>query len=162
MVQGNETNLETFEEAFSFLKAEVNTKRINVPSDSEDDETPTENPTTLSISVPPTAASATNQLKESMALLELDFTEFKKMTQAGLSDRQDTTVQQLHEELQQFRKDNQALASDLRGSIEVPQQENSVLHARLAKVEEDAENREKSFGLGVREESQTNSQQSLQ
>ena len=41
-----------------------------------------------------------------MALLELDFTEFKELTQARLSDRQDTTVQQLHEELQQLKKDN--------------------------------------------------------
>ena len=41
MVQGNEANLESFEEAFSLLKAEANTKRINVPSDSEDDESPT-------------------------------------------------------------------------------------------------------------------------
>ena len=68
------------------LKAEVNTKRINVPSDSEDEESPTENPTTLSISAPPTPASSTNQLQESMALLELDFTEFKVLTQVRLSD----------------------------------------------------------------------------
>ena len=60
MVQGNEANLKSFEEAFSLLKAEVNTKRINVPSDSEDDESPTENPTTLSISAPPTPAPPTS------------------------------------------------------------------------------------------------------
>ena len=60
MVQGNEANLESFEEAFSLLKAKVNTKRINVPSDSEDDESPAENPTTLSFSAPPTPAPPTS------------------------------------------------------------------------------------------------------
>ncbi|KAJ4929632.1 hypothetical protein JOQ06_018655 [Pogonophryne albipinna] len=33
MVQGNEANLGSFQEAFPLLKAEVDTKRINVPSD---------------------------------------------------------------------------------------------------------------------------------
>ena len=145
MVQGNEANLEYFEEAFSLLKAEVNSKRINVPSDSEDDESPAENPTTLSISAPPTPANSTNQLKESLALLELDFAEFKELTQASLSDYQDTTVQLLHEELPQLKKGNQVLESDLRGSVEALKQENNVPRIQLAKVKEDAENRERSF-----------------
>ena len=149
MVQGNEANLESFEKTFSLLKAEVNTKRINVPSDSEDDESPTVNPTTLSISAPPTPASSTNQLKESMALLELDFAELKELTQARLSDHQDTTVQQPHEGLQQFKRDNQALASDLRRSVEALKQESSVFHAHLAKVMEDAEKRERNFARKV-------------
>ena len=80
-----------------------------------------------------------------MALLELDITEFKELTKARLSDCQDNTVQQLHEELQQLKKDNQALASDLRGSIEALKQENSVLYAQLAKMKEDAENTERCF-----------------
>ena len=93
----------------------------------EDDDSPTENPTTLSISAPPTPASSTNQLKESMALLELDSAEFKELTQARLSDHQDNTVQQHHDELQQLKRDNQALVSGLRGSVEALKQENSVL-----------------------------------
>ena len=88
MVQWNEANLESFEEAFSLLKAEVDTQRINVPSDSEDDKSPTENPTILSL--PATPASSTNQLKESMGLLELYFAEFKELTQARLSDHKPT------------------------------------------------------------------------
>ena len=79
MIQGNEANLETFEEAFPLLKAEVATKKTDVSSNSED-ESPEENPTTFSISAPPTPASSTNQFKESMALLELDFAEFKELT----------------------------------------------------------------------------------
>ena len=138
MVQENEANLEYFEEAFTLLKTEVNTKRINVHTDSEDDESPTESPTTLSISAPPTPASSTNQLKESLALLELDFAEFKELTQASLSDYQDTTVQQL-------KRDNQVLESDLRGSVVALKQENNMLRIQLAKVKEDAENRERSF-----------------
>lgn len=86
MVPGNEANLKSFEEAFPLLKTKVNTKRISVPSGSEDDESPVENPTTLSISAPPTPASSTNQLKERIAVLELDFAEFKELTHARLSD----------------------------------------------------------------------------
>ncbi|KAF0039074.1 hypothetical protein F2P81_009558 [Scophthalmus maximus] len=145
MVQGNEANLESFEEEFSLLKAEVDTKKINVPSDNEDDESPTENPITLSISAPPTPASSTNQLKESMALLELDFAEFKELTQARLSDPQDNTVQQLQEELLQLKRDNQTLAFEPKGSVEALKQENNLLYAKLAKVKEDAEIRERRF-----------------
>ena len=80
-----------------------------------------------------------------MALLELDFAEFKNLTQARLSDPPDNTLQQLKEELQQLKRDNQALAYDLRGSLKALKQVNSVLCAQLAKVKEDAENRERSF-----------------
>ncbi|KAK9529969.1 hypothetical protein VZT92_011513 [Zoarces viviparus] len=76
-----------------------------------------------------------------MTLLELDFAEFKELTQARLSDPPDNTLQQLKEELQQLKRDNQALASDLRGSRETLKEENSVLRTQLAKVKEDAENR---------------------
>ncbi|KAJ4929633.1 hypothetical protein JOQ06_018656, partial [Pogonophryne albipinna] len=67
------------------------------------------------VSVPPTPASSNNRLKESMALLELDFAEFKERTQAR------------------------------QGSVEALKQENSVLRVQLAKVRGDAECREKSF-----------------
>ena len=85
-----------------------------------------------------------------MALLDLDFAEFKELTQARLSDRPNNTVQQLHEELQQLKRDSQVLESDLRASVEALKQENSVLCAQLAKsdpleVKEGAENRERSF-----------------
>ena len=150
MVHGNEANLESFEEAFPLLKAEVDTKRINVPSDfpsdvpsdvpsdSEGDESPIENPNTLSISAPPTPASSNNRLKESKALLELDFAEFKERTQARQSGPPDNTLQQLKEDLQQLKRDNEALASDLRGSVEALKQENSVLRVQLVKVRESA------------------------
>jgi len=143
MVQGNEENLESFEDAFTLLKAEVNTKRMTVHTDSEDDET--EHPTTLSISAPPTPATSTNRLKENMALLELDFAEFKELTLARLCEPQNSTVQQIQEELQQLKRDNQSLESGLRGSIEALKQENSILHTQMAKIKEDAENRERSF-----------------
>ncbi len=98
MVQGNEANLESFEEAFLLFKAEVDTKRISVPSYNEDEESPAENPTTLCISAPLTPASSTNQLKESMILLQLNFAEFKELTQARLSDPSDSTLQRLKEQ----------------------------------------------------------------
>ena len=65
MVQGNEAE---------------DTKRLSVLSNSEDGESP-ENPTTLTISTPPTPASSTNRLKERTAPLELDFAEFKEPRQ---------------------------------------------------------------------------------
>ena len=49
---------------------------------------------------------------------------------------------------QQLKRDNPVLASDLRGSVEALKQENIVLRAQLAKVE-DAENRERSFSRKV-------------
>eukprot|EP00064_Thunnus_orientalis_P000543 superscaffoldBa00000027_g544 len=76
---------------------EVDTKRINVLSDTEDNESPIEKPTTLSISASPTPANSTNQLQKSMALLEL------------------------------AAEDNQALAYDLRGSLEALKQPDNTL-----------------------------------
>ncbi len=73
MVQRNEANLEFFEEVFPLFKVEVDTKRISVPSDNEDEESPAENPTTLSISGP-----------HPSAMLELDLAEFKELTQTTL------------------------------------------------------------------------------
>ena len=84
-----------------------------------------------------------------MALLELDFAEFKELTQARLSYHQNNTVQQLHEDLQQLKRNNQALASDLRGSVVALKQDNSVLCAQLAKVKEDFKNRERSVARKV-------------
>ena len=144
MIQGNEANLESFEEAFPLLKAEVATKKTNISSDSED-ESPEENPTNFSISAPPTPASSTNQFKESMALLELDFAEFKELTQARLSNLPDINIQQLKEELQQLKRDNQASAADFTGSLEKLRQENCVLRAQLTHLGEGAEKRERSF-----------------
>ncbi|KAI4816566.1 hypothetical protein KUCAC02_008889, partial [Chaenocephalus aceratus] len=106
MVQGNEANLD------------------------EGDESPIENPNTLSISAPPTPASSNNRLKESVALLELDFAEFKERTQARQAGTPDNTLQQLKEDLQQLR----ATTRPWRLTSE-----------ELAKVREDAECREKSF-----------------
>lgn len=112
MIQGNEANMDSFEEAFPLFKNEVDTKRINALSDSEDDESPAENPTTLSISAPLTPACSTNQMKESLALLELDYAEFKEQTQPRLSDPSDNALQHLKEEFQHLKRDNQTLASD--------------------------------------------------
>ncbi|KAI4827254.1 hypothetical protein KUCAC02_030664, partial [Chaenocephalus aceratus] len=97
---------------------EVDTKRINVPSgvpsgvpsDSEGDESPIENPNTLSISAPPTPASSNNRLKEN------------------------NTLQQLKEDLQQLKSHNEALASDLRGRVEALKQEDSVLRVQSPRL----------------------------
>ncbi|XP_010779321.1 circulating cathodic antigen-like [Notothenia coriiceps] len=90
-----------------------------------------------------------------MALLELDFAEFKERTQARQSGPPDNTLQQLKQDLKQLKSNNEALASDLRGSEEALKQENSVLRVQLAKVREDAECREKSFTRQVQHLTET-------
>lgn len=117
MVQGNEENLEAFEEVFPLLKTEVNNKKTYVHSDHEANESPADNIYSLCISAPPSPTSLTNLLKESMALLEMDFAEFKEQTQARLADPPDNILQELKVELQQLKKDNQALASGLRKNV---------------------------------------------
>ncbi|KAK9533017.1 hypothetical protein VZT92_010372 [Zoarces viviparus] len=91
------------------LKLRVDTKRINFPSNSEGDDRQIVKPTTITISAPRTPSSSTNQI---VALLELDFAEFKELTQVRLSGRPDSTVKQLKEELQQLKRDSEAFSED--------------------------------------------------
>ena len=74
-------------------------QEIYVPSYSENDEHLIKNLTTFLISASPTSASPINQLKESMALQELDFTEFIELTQAKLTAQPDNYLQQLNRKI---------------------------------------------------------------
>ncbi|TNN35176.1 hypothetical protein EYF80_054657 [Liparis tanakae] len=64
-----------------------------------------------------------SRLKESLALLEMEFTEFKEITQDRLNDSPDYTLQQL-------KRDNQLMASDPIGSLKELKQEKSALRAQ--------------------------------
>ena len=145
LIQSSEAHLNSFEEGFPLLKAEVHSKKISVLS-GEEVKVLFENPNTLSICAPPTPTNSATQLKHSIALLELDFAEFREQIQTRLSDRTDnTSLQQLSEELQQLRTENQSLASELRGNLEEIRQENIALRTQMVKVKEDAVKRERSL-----------------
>ncbi len=76
LLQGNEVSLNSFEEIFPLLKARVENERddTHVNCTDSEEEGP-ENP-----------SSSERQLRDSLALLELDFTEFREHTQAKHSD----------------------------------------------------------------------------
>ncbi|KAI4885658.1 hypothetical protein NFI96_003646 [Prochilodus magdalenae] len=108
LVQGNEISLDSFQEIFPQLKTEVE-KEAPSPA-----------------------------LRESLALLELDFTEFKEYTQARLSNSAtDSPIQQLKEEVQQLKRESQACITELRESLRELQQENHSLRTQITKLKEE-------------------------
>ncbi len=119
---------------------------------------------------PPTPSKLLQQLRESMTLLELDFTEFRELTLAKLAESD--TTQQLRHELQQLKQDSQEAIAGLREEnqetrselIETQrrlrqltqamhdlEEENTTLRAQALKIKEDAANRELSFSRELQE-----------
>ncbi len=94
LLQGNEVSLNSFEEIFSLLKARVENERDETHVNCTDSEE--EGPEN------PSPSSTERQLRESLALLELDFTEFREHTRAKLSNTHNTKIyiQELKDELQ--------------------------------------------------------------
>ena len=142
-VQGNETNLETFQETFSVLKAKGGHQEDQCPLWQWRWWEPNREPHHPIHLCPSHTCQLHQPVKRVYGPAGTGLYWIQR------ADRQDTTVQQLYEELQQLKEDNQALASYLRGSIEARKQENSVIRAQLSKVKEDAENRERSFARKV-------------
>ncbi len=101
LLQGNEASLNSFEEIFLLLKARVENERDETHVNYTDSEE--EGPVDPS-PLPPSPSE--RQLRDSLALLELDFTEFREHTQAKLSDTHNTNIyiQELKDELQQLKK----------------------------------------------------------
>ncbi|KAJ8414245.1 hypothetical protein AAFF_G00051150 [Aldrovandia affinis] len=73
-----------------------------VPEVTEPDLKPTTSPSGPAHPTPP---KLLQQLRESLSLLELDFTEFRELTLARLAESD--TTQQLRHELQQLKQDSQ-------------------------------------------------------
>ncbi|XP_076828562.1 uncharacterized protein LOC143474829 [Brachyhypopomus gauderio] len=148
LVQGNELSLNSFQLSFPHLRAqverEVDSTTVNGTDSEEDSEAPPTQLTTAPPTQPTTApppSPSDKQLRESLAMLELDFTEFKEHTQARLShnDTSSSTspIQQLREEVLQIQRESQASIAELRVSLRELQQENHSLRAQIAKLKEE-------------------------
>ncbi|KAL1255521.1 hypothetical protein QQF64_013582 [Cirrhinus molitorella] len=137
LLQGNEASLDSFEEIFPLLKARVEKERdethVNC-TDSEDDGP-----------VNPSPSPSERQLRDSLALLELDFTEFRECTQAKLTDMHNTNIyiQELKDELQQLKKNTSSSITELTRALRDLQEENQTLRLQLCKQEEDTEKKKK-------------------
>ncbi|KAJ8372040.1 hypothetical protein AAFF_G00295520 [Aldrovandia affinis] len=132
-----------------------------VPEVTEPDLKPTTSPSGPAHPTPP---KLLQQLRESLSLLELDFTEFRELTLARLAESD--TTQQLRHELQQLKQDSQEAMAELRRenqkttselketqkrlrqltqTIRELEEENSTLRAQTLKLKEDTANRDLSF-----------------
>ncbi len=145
LLQGNEVSLNSFEEIFPLLKARVENERdeTHVNCTDSEEEGP-ENP-------PP--SSSERQLRDSLALLELDFTEFREHTQATHSDTHNTSIsiQELKDELQQLKKNTSSSITELTRALGELREENRTLRLQLCKIEEDTEKKEENFSRQLQE-----------
>ncbi len=142
LLQGNEASLNSFEEIFLLLKARVENERDETHVNYTDSEE--EGPVDPS-PLPPSPSE--RQLRDSLALLELDFTEFRKHTQTKLSDTHNTNIyiQELKDELQQLKKNTSSSITELTRALRELQDENRTLRLQFCKLEEDTEKREVNF-----------------
>ncbi|XP_058644179.1 uncharacterized protein LOC131547540 isoform X2 [Onychostoma macrolepis] len=138
LLQGNEASLNSFEETFPLLKARVEKERDETHVNCTDSEE--EGPVNPSPS-------------DSLALLELDFTEFREHTQAKLSGTHDTNIyiQELKDELQQLKKNTSSSITELTRALRGLQEENRTLRLQLCKLEEDTEKKEVNFSSQLQE-----------
>lgn len=139
LLQGNEASLNSFEEIFPRLKARVEEERDEPHANSTDSEE--EGPVILS------PAPSDRRLRDSLALLELDFAEFREHTQVKLSDTCNTnsSIQALKDELRQLKKDTNSTITELNRALRELQGENQTLRVQMRKLEEDNERKEESF-----------------
>lgn len=138
LVQGNENGLNSFEENFPQLKAEALKEK---PLECHN--TQTREGMSTGTPAPASPSSSNRKLEESLTVLELEFTEFKELMRARLNDSPYESIRHLTEELQQLKMDTQTSISELRGTIQSIREENKALRAQIAKVKEDAANKER-------------------
>ncbi|KAF4116651.1 hypothetical protein G5714_004140 [Onychostoma macrolepis] len=77
------------------------------------------------------------RLRHSLALLDLDFTEFREYTRAKLSDTHDTNlyIQELKNELQPLKKNTNSSITELTRALRELQEENPTLRVQIGKLE---------------------------
>ncbi|KAK2897076.1 hypothetical protein Q8A67_011564 [Cirrhinus molitorella] len=145
LLQDNEASLNSFEEIFPLLKAKVEKERDETHVNCTDSEE--EGP------VNPTPSPSEHQLRDSLALLELDFTEFRERTQAKLPDAHNTNIyiQELKDELQQLKKNTSSSITELTRTIRDLQEENRTLRLQLCRLEEDTEKKGENFSRQLQE-----------
>ncbi len=98
-------------------------------------------------------SSSECQLRDSLALLELDFTEFREHIQAKHSDTHNTNIciQELKDELQQLKKNTSSSITELTRALGELREENRTLRLQLCKIEEDTEKKEENFSRQLQE-----------
>ncbi|KAK9965987.1 hypothetical protein ABG768_005042 [Culter alburnus] len=145
LLQGNEASLNSFEEIFPLLKAKVEEERDEPQANCTDSEE--EDPVNLSPS------PSDRRLRDSLALLELDFTEFREHAQLKLSDTHNTNmfIQELKDELRQLKKDTNSSITELTRALRELKDENQTLRTQICKLEEDKERKEENFSRQLQE-----------
>ncbi|MGH0121272.1 UNVERIFIED_CONTAM: hypothetical protein FKN15_073598 [Acipenser sinensis] len=86
--------------------------------------------------------STVSQLRESLALLEVELVELWELVLTRLSDN-DSTAQQLRDELTQVKNEYKALFRELRAEVKELQQDRETLKRELAGVREEMQQRER-------------------
>ncbi|ROL43816.1 hypothetical protein DPX16_0710 [Anabarilius grahami] len=128
------------------LKARVEEERDEPQANGTDSEE--EDPVKLSPS------PSDHRLRDSLALLELDFTEFREHAQLKLSDSHNTNmfIQELKDELRQLKKDTNSSISELTRALRELKEENQTLRTQICKLEEDREKRRELLQTAKRNE----------
>lgn len=143
LLQGNEASLNSFEGIFPQLKARIEEERDQASAkNSDSDEEGPVNP-----------SHSDHRLRDTLALLELDFTEFKEHIQTKLSEINNTNpyIQEIKHQLHQLKKDSSSSITELTKALRELQEENQVLRSQMCKLEEDAKKKEENFSRQLQE-----------
>lgn len=132
LIQANEENLNSFKDIFHQLKSEVE----RVKSSDTVDSAIAQDPSHQRPLAPPSPASHIHKLRESLALLEMEFTEFKETTQARFT-------QLLRVELQKMKEEHQLVTRRVEETMRTIKEENINLRAQMEKIKKENEDREK-------------------
>ncbi|KAJ8349129.1 hypothetical protein SKAU_G00277180 [Synaphobranchus kaupii] len=144
----NEQSLDAFEKHFPDLNEEAEKEKSLLTTEAKDPDPEEATPTTvpnLPCAAPASSQSDTQHIRETLALLELEFAEFRELTLTRLSEAY-LPLQQPDDQHQQCREHNTAIA-DLREETAALRQDNQALRAQLASVKEDMQHREKAFTM---------------
>ncbi|MGH0124272.1 UNVERIFIED_CONTAM: hypothetical protein FKN15_017959 [Acipenser sinensis] len=148
LIQGSEASLTSFEKKYKQLKEAAEIEKTNTTANDpentnpEDPEDPTTDSTTPDTNLPtPTTPSDTQHMRECLALLELEFVEFRELTLARLTET--SITQQLRDEVSQLKRENRVAITELTSKMKDLQQENANLRTQLTSVKEEMQRREK-------------------
>lgn len=139
LLQGNEASLNSFEAIFPQLKVRIEEERDQTSAKNSDSEE--EDP------VNPSPSHSDHRLRDTLALLELDFTEFKEHTQTNTN----TYIQEMKHQLQQLKKDSSSSITELTKAVRELKEENQALRSQMCKLEQDAMKKEENFSRQLQE-----------
>ncbi|KAJ8349130.1 hypothetical protein SKAU_G00277190 [Synaphobranchus kaupii] len=144
-IQGSEASLHSFEDIFLLLKDEADKLETTSPEPDINAESTTTDSTVNTSEPPNTTPAPTNstpvapkymeQMQETLALLEQDFTEFRELTMARLCEH--SLSQQLRDEVCQVKRECRMALSEAMAELKELQEGNGALRAQLASFKED-------------------------